>query len=82
MVNLGDEVIDRVSGFQGVAASRHIYLNGCDRVTVQPPCDKDGKLPKEHTFDELQLEMVKSGVAVEEKEKETGGPDKFMDEGR
>lgn len=37
MINLGDEVQDTVTGFQGIAVSRHVYLQGCDRITIQPP---------------------------------------------
>lgn len=54
---LGDEVVDRVSGFRGVAVSRHTYLYGCGRVTVQPFV-KDDILPQPETFDESALEVV------------------------
>lgn len=82
MVKLGDEVKDTVSGFQGVAVARHMYLNGCHRISVQPPVDKDGKLPDTQSFDEPQLVVVEKSVTVEEESKNTGGPEKYMDEGR
>ena len=37
MINLGDEVKDRVTGFIGIAVSRTNYLNGCDRIDVYEP---------------------------------------------
>ena len=79
-VKLGDEVKDKVSGFQGVIASEHKYLNGCTRFGIQPPVDKDGKLPKMESFDEPQLELVKKEVAKAEVEpRRTGGPAKHED---
>jgi len=81
MVELGDLVKDSVSGFKGIAVSKHSYLQGCDRISVQPPIDKNGKHPESVTFDEPQLiilktKKVKSGSRI------TGGADKYMDEGR
>lgn len=82
MVNLGDKVKDKVSGFSGIATARHSYLNGCNRITVQPSyIVKEAKLPESCTFDEPQLKVLKSKV-VPQGSKLTGGPDKFMDEGR
>ena len=82
-VKLGDEVKDKVSGFTGVIVSQHDYLNGCTRFTIQPPIDKDSKLPKCETFDEPQLELVKKEAAVAETgNNKTGGPEKYEDKGR
>ena len=81
MVNLGDKVKDEVSGFTGIAVSCHSYLNGCNRITVQPAIDKDKKLPKSATFDEPQLKVMKTKV-VKLGSKLTGGTNKYMDEGR
>jgi len=58
MINLGDEVIDTVSGFKGVAISSHHYLNGCTIITIQPKISKDGKLPEAQAFDEPQLKII------------------------
>lgn len=76
-VKLGDEVRDTVSGFVGVIVAEHKYLNGCTRMSVQPPVDKDGKLPNSSSFDHPQLELVKKEV-VEEGDHSTGGPEKHM----
>lgn len=73
MIQLGDEVKDAVSGFQGIAVGRHEYLQGCARITVQPPIGEDRKLPDTATFDEPQLEIVNAGK-VGGGRKDTGGP--------
>ena len=78
-VKLGDKVKDRISGYVGIVVARHIYLNGCDRISVQPAIDKDGKLPDPESFDEMQLEVTREEVVKEEREKDTGGPEKYPD---
>lgn len=82
MINLGDKVKDIVTGFVGIATARHSYLNGCDRLTIQPSYKvKEGIQPDSQTFDEPQLKIVKSSVVLQGS-KLTGGVDKFIDEGR
>jgi len=70
MIKLGDKVKDSVSGFEGIAVSRHSYLQGCDRISIQPPIDKDGKLPDSATFDEGQVAIIELQVV---------SPDPFTD---
>jgi len=83
MVTLGDEVKDTITGFKGIAISRHSYLQGCDRISVQPPIDKEKKLPELQTFDEPQLEVVKPKKVKRKAPKDDpGGPEKFSDSGR
>ena len=81
MAELGDLVKDKVSGFKGIAVSRHSYLNGCDRISVQPSIDKTGKHPESVTFDEPQLIVLKKSKCSGGS-KEPGGPEKYSDEGR
>jgi len=81
MVTLGDKVKDKISGFSGIAVSRHSYLNGCDRISVQPIVDKKGKHPDSMSFDEPQLKVLKKRVGKIGNRK-VGGPSKYMDEGR
>lgn len=87
MINLGDKVKDNVSGFQGIAVAKHSYLEGCDRFSIQPPIDKDGKLPSCEAFDEPQLKVIKAGEITVEyskrmKTKKPGGPEKYSDPGK
>jgi len=66
-IKLGQEVRDNITGFRGVAVCRSEWLHGCERLVVQPPISKDGKLPETGVFDEPQLEIVGDGILVKEK---------------
>ena len=82
-VLLGAKVRDKVTGLEGIAVSRHDYLYGCTRISIQPEVDKDGKVPDIHTCDAPQLEIVGEPLLkTDEQLKEKGGPDKFMDPGK
>lgn len=83
MVNLGDHVRDFVSGFEGIAVACHSYLNGCERITVQPKVGEDGKLPDTGTFDEPQLAVITPRqVAVDNGVAGNGGPAPYIDKRR
>ena len=69
---LGVKAKDKVTGFTGILVARTEWLNGCVRVTLQPPMDKDGKIPESGTFDEPQIEVVGKGVQAHQAP--TGGP--------
>lgn len=74
MINLGDEVKDSITGFQGVAVACTTWLHGCRGITVQPTkLDKDGKTKETQTFDEPQMVVVKAKRAAVGSRK-TGGP--------
>jgi len=73
---LGNKVKDRVTGFTGIAVARYSYINGCDRICVQPATGKNGELPDSVTFDEPDLEVIGKGLAKENK-KDTGGPSRY-----
>ena len=80
MINLGDEVKDKVSGFKGIAVAKHIYMQGCSRITVQPSINKDKTLPADQTFDEplllaVNVKKVKSVDTINN----PGGPEKYAD---
>lgn len=61
---LGAEVQDMVSGFKGIAIAATHWLNGCVRITIQPPTDKDGKMLEAQTFDEPQVKLLKAGKVL------------------
>ena len=75
-LELGMEVRDRVTGFQGIITARTTYLNACSRLTVSPPVAEKGTLPDSQFFDEPDLVLVGNGVYVppEPKPVRTGGP--------
>jgi len=84
-VELGDKVKDSVSGFEGVAVARHTYLQGCNRISVQPVIDKEGKLLESQAFDEPQLIVLKQKkikVKKETKKNKPGGPMPYKDKGK
>ena len=73
-INLGDEVIDKITGFKGIAIARSIWLTGCDRITVQPKgLNKEGKIYENQTFDEGTIELIKEKKHKRGNNK-TGGP--------
>ena len=79
MIKLGDKVRDKVSGFTGIAVARHIYLEGCTRISIQPEIDKDGKLPESMSFDEPLIEIIEPQKIIKREQSEyTGGPEKYM----
>jgi len=74
---LGAKVRDKISGFEGIATGYHIYLTGCNRVSVSPKVTADMKLPDGGIFDESQLEVLE--LAEKPKEPTTrGGPPTVM----
>lgn len=58
--NLGDELKDSVTGFIGVAIAKTDWIHQCTRWTLQPPVNKEGKIPDQGTFDEPALVLVKA----------------------
>lgn len=70
-ITLGNEVIDQVTGCQGVAYSRLEYLNGCIQIGVKPKCKEPNIMPEIMYIDIQQLEVVGRGIVAEPKP--TGG---------
>jgi hypothetical protein len=71
LIDLGCKVRDRISGFTGIVVARSQHIHGCNRYGVQPPIDKDKKLPDCSWFDEPALDVL----AAPQKPKVTGpGP--------
>jgi len=70
-INLGDEVKHRITGFKGIVVAETSYLSGCKRLTIQPQVKKDGTLPEACSFDEPEIDLVKSKKEITKKE--TGG---------
>jgi len=54
----GDEVRDKVTGFQGAVLGTAYYLTGCSQYLVMPECEKSNKQAKGQWFDEERLDMV------------------------
>jgi len=75
-VKLGMVVEDQVTHFKGVVVAITNWLNGCERITVQPSgVDKDGQPIDPCIFDTEQLKIIKNSyVAKPAKAKKSGGP--------
>lgn len=76
LIKLGQKVRDRVTGLEGIAYGRSTWLFGCDRITIQPPVDKDGKVPDAWSCDEPQVEVIDEAVISEQSpaQRKVGGP--------
>lgn len=61
-VNLGDEVKDDITGLMGVVIAITNWLNGCQRVAIQPREVKDNKPADPYTMDVEQAIVMKSSV--------------------
>jgi len=83
MINLGDKVRDPVTGIYGIAYVRLSYLQGCDRIGIQPPTVRvKGKVPVVPDLfhcDEPQLVVMKRNaiMAQPKSKKDNGGPSYF-----
>ena len=77
-IELGDTVIDLITGFRGVVVAHHEYLHGCERFSIQPEKLGSDKKPIEpQTFDEPQLKLVRKNsfkLAPKEEPRRPGGP--------
>lgn len=61
-IKLGERYRDRVSGLEGIAVCETRYMNNCVRIGLQPPVDKNGKMPDWAYLDYEQLERVDAGI--------------------
>lgn len=74
MIKLGQRVKEKVTGYEGIAVSATVFLQGCRRIEVQAPANKDGTVPDAYAFDEPLLEVIDNGILEEEPDEDTGGP--------
>jgi len=76
-VTLGKKYKDSITGYEGIAVARAIYLYGCVRVMIIPDkLNKDGEFLTEVWFDEPQLISVRSKSVPKKASKKNapGGP--------
>ena len=66
-IQMGDEVKDTLSGYQGIAAGFMRYLTGCDQILINPVgVDKEGKLRESHYFDVERVVVIEEQKVKEE----------------
>ena len=77
-VKLGDKVVDKISGFAGIATAIAKYLNGCTRILVEPTGLKESGEPiGAEWFDDIQVEVVGASEFANSKKK-VGGPERSV----
>lgn len=60
-VTLGKTYKDSISGFEGIAIARTVYIYGCERALIAPTKLKpDGDFLPDCWFDEAQLVSVRA----------------------
>lgn len=58
-IKLGQKVRDKLTGFEGTAVCRTVWLHGCVRIGIQPFGTDEKGSPKDcHSFDEPQVEVL------------------------
>jgi hypothetical protein len=72
---LGKKAKDKITGFEGIITSKHLYLTGCTQYGIQPIIDKDGKFQEKEYFDEGRLEIIGGGFTKESISAEDPGSD-------
>lgn len=75
-IHLGDEVVDIITGFQGVVTGKTTYINGCVQFSVRPKVLKDGKMIDLEWIDDKRLKIINeaSGALAEMTNTARGGP--------
>ena len=92
-VKLGDLVRDVVTGYEGIATARCTFLQGCDRICIQPPMnEKEHKHVEGRYYDEPDVVIVEKGAYFKRLEetkkkrngnvKKDGGPHDYVDQGK
>jgi len=83
MVELGDKVKDKITGYTGIVVGITSWQNGCRTVGIKSLKLKDGIPQDSHWLDENQLEVVQQKARVikpisykveDQKIMKTGGP--------
>ena len=64
MIQLGQKVKDKITGFTGVITGVCDYLSGCNQALVVPPVKADGSYTDGHWFDVQRLDVVDAARLV------------------
>lgn len=55
LINLGQTVTDKITGFSGIVTGYVTYISGCNQALVMPKVCKEGKLQEGQWIDEQRL---------------------------
>lgn len=58
MIEFGNEVKDKVTGFKGMVVGRVEYITGCAQFLIQPACKKDNDFIEAKWFDEDRVQVL------------------------
>ena len=72
--DMGDEVKDTVTNYQGVIVAITYYMTGCIHCSLQSKMTKDGKVADWENFDETRLKIVKKARVAKVKPSGKSGP--------
>ena len=70
MIELGDKVKCKYTGFVGIAVAKTEYINGCVQYSVVPRADRNNKLHEEVGIDEESLIIIKKNNNNKKKDEE------------
>ena len=75
MIELGQKVKDKVTGFTGIATAKIEYLNGCVQFQVSPKVSPKNSFQEGKYIDIEQLDVVQGSRKIElnEREDPSGG---------
>jgi len=63
IVELGDRVVDTITGFKGCVTAKIVYMYDCTQYLVQPKAEKkNGAWVSAKWIDEPQLKITKKGT--------------------
>ena len=78
MIELGQKVRDKITGYEGVVTGRSVWLTGCATCGIQARIDKDGKRPELEWFDEIRLEVVDEDIKELDRIHNNGGEYQYI----
>jgi hypothetical protein len=73
VIENGDRVKDRVTGFEGVVTGVGEYITGCRQCLVQPSA-RDGKYEDGRWLDDDRLELLQEAFVTMPNRTRDGGP--------
>ena len=73
MINLGDKVKDKITGYTGIAVGITTWMQGCRRIGIQSQKLHEGKPRDTIWFDEPQVEVILP-KKMKKQDGDNGGP--------
>jgi hypothetical protein len=58
IIQLGQTVKDKLTGFTGLVTGRCEYISGCHQILIQPPVKGENEFVEPHWLDEERVETL------------------------